>query len=144
LVPTIADEPSRHPEPRFALPKLRRLYRRHPDEGHYSLVRDDDDDWEDYEADLYEYDCERMFFKRYQPLLDPLTPLKPRRQKIEREPEAPVRRRFFVRHQDGSYAPIPRDQRPCSQVDQMTRYKINRYHLDQALVVASRLGSPKS
>jgi hypothetical protein len=110
LVPTIADEPSRHPEPRFALPKLRRLYRRHPDEGHYSLVRDDDDDWEDYEADLYEYDCERMFFKRYQPLLDPLTPLKPRRQKIEREPEAPVRRRFFVRHQDGSYAPIPRDQ----------------------------------
>jgi hypothetical protein len=62
---------------------LRRLYRWHPEEGHYSLVRDDDDDWEDYEADLYEYDCERMFFKRYQPGLDPHTPLKPRRQKIE-------------------------------------------------------------
>jgi hypothetical protein len=35
-------------------------------------VRDDDDDWEDYEDDLYEYDWDRMFFKRYQPVLDPL------------------------------------------------------------------------
>jgi len=110
LIPSISDEPSPPCQPRFALPKLRRLYRWHPEEGHYSLVRDDDDDWEDYEADLYEYDCERMFFKRYQPLLDPLTPLKPRRQKIEREPETPVRRRFFVRHLDGSYAPIRRDE----------------------------------
>jgi hypothetical protein len=59
LVPTIADEPSRHPEPRFALPKLRRLYRWHPDEGHFSLVRDDDDD----EDNLCEYDAERLFFK---------------------------------------------------------------------------------
>jgi hypothetical protein len=101
FIPLISDEPSPPCQPRFALPKLRRLYRWHPEEGHFSLVRDDDDDWEDYEADLYEYDCERMFFKRYQPLLDPLTPLKPRRQKIEREPETPVRRRFFVRHLDG-------------------------------------------
>jgi hypothetical protein len=66
LLPSISDEPSRRS------PKLRRL----PDERHYSVVRDDDDDWEDYEADLYEYDCERMFFKRYQPMLVPLTPLK--------------------------------------------------------------------
>jgi hypothetical protein len=110
FIPLIADEPSPPCRPRFALPKLRRLYRWHPEEGYYSLVRDDDDDWEDYEADLYEYDCERMFFRRYQPLLDPRTPLKPRRQKIEREPETPVRRRFFVRHLDGSYAPIRRDE----------------------------------
>jgi hypothetical protein len=60
LIPTIADEPSRYPEPRFALPKLRRLYRWHPDEGHFSLVRDDDDDDED---NLCEYDAERGFFK---------------------------------------------------------------------------------
>jgi hypothetical protein len=92
LIPAIADEPSPPCQPRFALPKLRRLYRWHPEDGHYSLVRDDDDDWEDYEADLYEYDCERLFFKRYQPLLDPLTPLKRRRQKIEPEPETPLRR----------------------------------------------------
>jgi hypothetical protein len=83
LIPLIADEPSPPCQPRFALPKLRRLYRWHPEEGHYSLVRDDDDDWEDYEADLYEYDAERRLFKRYQPVLDPHTPLKPRRQKIE-------------------------------------------------------------
>jgi hypothetical protein len=62
LVPTIAEEPNRYPEPRFALPKLRRLYRWHPDEGHFSLVRDDDDD--DDEDNLYEYDAERLFFKR--------------------------------------------------------------------------------
>jgi hypothetical protein len=40
LVPSISDEPSRPVEPRFALPKFRRLYRWHPDEGHYSLVRE--------------------------------------------------------------------------------------------------------
>jgi hypothetical protein len=39
---------------------LRRLYRWHPDQGHYSLVRDDDDD----EDNLYEYDAERLLFKR--------------------------------------------------------------------------------
>jgi hypothetical protein len=64
LIPSISDEPSRHSEPRFALPKLRRLYRWHPDQGHYSLVRDDDDDWEQYEDNLYEYDAERLLFKR--------------------------------------------------------------------------------
>ena len=72
LVPSISDEPSRHVEPRFALPKLRRLYRWHPDEGHYSLVREDDDDGEAYDDNLYEYDAERLLFKRYQPLLKPL------------------------------------------------------------------------
>jgi hypothetical protein len=110
LIPSISDEPSPPCQPRFALPKLRRLYRWHPEEGHYSLVRDDDDDWEDYEADLYEYD-EGMFFKRYQPVLDPHTPLKPRRQKIiEREPETPSRRRFFVRLPNGNYAPVRSDE----------------------------------
>ncbi|MFZ0236590.1 MAG: hypothetical protein WAL37_04360, partial [Xanthobacteraceae bacterium] len=77
LVPSISDEPSRHVEPRFALPKLRRLYRWHPDEGHYSLVREDDDDGEAYDDNLYEYDAERRLFNRYQPLLKPLTPTKP-------------------------------------------------------------------
>jgi hypothetical protein len=72
-------------------------------------MRDDEDDWEEYDDALYTYDAERLLFKRYQPMLDPLTPLKPRRQKIEREPETPVRRRFFVRLPDGSYAPIRRD-----------------------------------
>jgi hypothetical protein len=60
LVPSISDEPIRPVEPRFALPKLRRLYRWHPDQGHYSLVREDDDD----EDNLYEYDAERLLFKR--------------------------------------------------------------------------------
>jgi hypothetical protein len=110
LLPSIADGPSRPVEPRFALPKVRRLYRWHPDEGHYSLVRDDDDDWEEYEDNLYEYDCERLLFKRYQPLLDPLTPLKPRAKKIPLEPQTPPRRRFFVPCSDGSYAPIRSDQ----------------------------------
>ncbi|MFZ0238294.1 MAG: hypothetical protein WAL37_13195, partial [Xanthobacteraceae bacterium] len=64
LIPSIADEPSRHVEPRFALPKLRRLYRWHPDQGHYSLVREDDDDGEEYEDNIYEYDAERLLFKR--------------------------------------------------------------------------------
>ena len=62
LLPTIADEPSPPCQPRFALPKLRRLYRWHPDEGYYSLVREDDDD-EDKDI-LYEYDAERLLFKR--------------------------------------------------------------------------------
>ena len=53
LLPAISDEPSRFCE--------RRLYRWHPDEGHYSLVRDDDDDGED---NLYEYDAERLLFRR--------------------------------------------------------------------------------
>jgi hypothetical protein len=104
------DEPRDPCEPRFALPPVRRLFRWHPDEGHYSLVRDDDNDWEDYEADLYEYDCERMFFKRYHPVRDPHTPLKPRRQKIEPELETPSRRRFYIRHPDGSYAPVRSDE----------------------------------
>ena len=64
LLPSISDEPSRHVEPRFALPKLRRLYRWHPDQGHYSLVREDDDDGKEYEDNLYEYDAERLLFKR--------------------------------------------------------------------------------
>jgi hypothetical protein len=64
LLPAISDEPSRPSEPRFALPKLRRLYRWHPDESHYSLVREDDDDGEEYEDNLYEYDAERLLFKR--------------------------------------------------------------------------------
>jgi hypothetical protein len=63
-VPLIMDEPRRPCEPRFALPPLRRLYRWHPEEGHYSLVRDDDDDWEEYEDNLFEYDAERLLFKR--------------------------------------------------------------------------------
>ncbi len=64
LLPAIADEPSRPVEPRFALPKLRRLYRWHPDEGHYSLVREDDDDAQGCDGNLYEYDAERLLFKR--------------------------------------------------------------------------------
>jgi hypothetical protein len=55
LIPSISDEPSRFCE--------RRLYRWHPDEGHYSLVRQDDD-WKEYEDNLYEYDSERRVFKR--------------------------------------------------------------------------------
>ena len=105
LVPSISDEPSRPVEPRFALPKLRRLYRWHPDEGYYSLVREDDDDEEDCEDNLYEYDAERCLFKRYQPVLKPLPPLPPTK---PRQPETPPRRRFFVRHRDGTYAPVPR------------------------------------
>jgi hypothetical protein len=92
LVPSISDEPSRQVEPRFALPKLRRLYRRHPDEGYYSLVREDDDDAEGYEDNLYEYDAERRFFKRYQPL----TP--------KSKPEPVTRRQFFIRLPDGTHA----------------------------------------
>jgi hypothetical protein len=56
LLPAISDEPSRYCE--------RRLYRWHPDEGHYSLVRKDDDDGEQDEDNVYEYDAERLLFKR--------------------------------------------------------------------------------
>ena len=56
LLPSISDEPSRYCE--------RRLFRWHPDEGHYSLVREDDDDWEEYEDNTYEYDAEQRSFKR--------------------------------------------------------------------------------
>jgi hypothetical protein len=62
LIPLISDDPSPPCQPRFALPKLRRLYRWHPDQGYYSLVREDDDD-EDKDK-LYEYDAERLLFKR--------------------------------------------------------------------------------
>jgi hypothetical protein len=97
LLPAISDEPSRYCE--------RRLYRWHPDEGHYSLVREDDDAGEAYDDNLYTYDAERLLFKRYQPVLKPLPPLPPPK---PRQPEPPPRRRFFVRHRDGSYAPVPR------------------------------------
>jgi hypothetical protein len=106
LMPAILDEPSRPCEPRFATPKCRWLYRWHPDEGHFSLMREDDDDGAEYEDNLFEYDAERLLFKRCQSLLAPLTPTKPRYQKIEPEPETPPRRRFFVRLPDGSYALI--------------------------------------
>jgi hypothetical protein len=96
LLPAISDEPSRHCE--------RRQYRWHPDQGHYSLVREDDDDGEEYE-----YDAERRLFKRYQPLLEPLTPTKPRHQKIAPEPETPPHRWFFVRLPNGNYAPVRSD-----------------------------------
>ena len=95
LLPAISDEPSRPCEPRFALPKLRQLYRWHPDEGYYSLVREDDDDGEDYEDNLYEYDAERCLFKRYHSLVKSLTPTEPRDQKIEPEPEIAPRRRSY-------------------------------------------------
>jgi hypothetical protein len=90
LLPLISDEPSRPGTPRFATP--RRLYRWHPDQGYYSLVREDDDDGEAYDDNLYEYDTERRFFKRYRPPLEPPTPTHPLHQK-----------RFFLRRPDGSY-----------------------------------------
>jgi hypothetical protein len=62
-IPSIADEPSRH-DVRFVAP--RPLYRWHPDEGHYNLVREDDDDREQDQYNVYEYDNERLVFKRYQ------------------------------------------------------------------------------
>ena len=105
LVPSISDEPSRHVEPRFALPKLRRLYRWHPDQGHYSLVREDDDAAEAYDDNLYTYDPERLLFKLYQPVVAPLPALPPPK---PRQPEPPPRRRFFVRLPNGNYAPVPR------------------------------------
>jgi hypothetical protein len=99
LIPSLLGEPSRQFQPRFG--ERRPLYRWHPDQAHYSLVPD----WERYEDGLYEYDAERLLFKRYQPVLKPLPPLPPPK---PRQPEPPPRRRFFVRHRDGSYAPVPR------------------------------------
>ena len=101
LLPSIQDAPIRPCHPRFAIPQPRRLYRWHPDH-HFSLVREDDDAGEAYDDNLYTYDAERLLFKRYQPVLKPLPPTKPR------QPEPPPRRRFFVRHRDGTYAPVPR------------------------------------
>jgi len=103
LIPAISDEPNRYCE--------RRLYRSHPDQGHYSLVREGDDDGEEYQDNLYEYDAEWLLFKRYRPPLKPVTPTKPRHQKIEPEPEKPRHRRFFLRRlPDGNYAPIRGDE----------------------------------
>ena len=104
LLPSIQDEPNRPCHPRFAIPQPRRLYRWHPDQGHFSLVREDDDDGEAYDDNLYTYDTERLVFKRCQPVLAPLPPLPPPK---PRQPEPPPRRRFFVRHRDGTYAPVP-------------------------------------
>ena len=63
FVLSIQDEPNRPCHPRFAIPPFRRLYRWHPEEGHYSLAHDDDDT-EAYADNLYEYDAERLVFKR--------------------------------------------------------------------------------
>ena len=73
-------------------------------------MRDDDDHGEEYQDNLYEYDAEWLLFKRHRPPLEPVTPTKPRHQKIEPEPETPRRRWFFIRHPDGSYAPIRGDE----------------------------------
>jgi hypothetical protein len=62
LLPSIQDEPNRPSHPRFAIPQPRRLYRWHPDQGHFSLVREDDDDWEEYADNLCTYDAERLLF----------------------------------------------------------------------------------
>jgi hypothetical protein len=107
LIPSLLGEPSRQFEPRFG--ERRPLYRWHPDQAHYSLVPD----WEQYDDNLYTYDAERLLFKRYQPVLKPLPPpTKPR------QPEPPPRRRFFVRHRDGTYAPVPhRDEYKYSRDD---------------------------
>jgi hypothetical protein len=125
LIPTILEEPSRHRAPRFAAPKCRWLCRWHPNEGYYSLVREDDDVGKEYDHNLYEYDAERRLFKRYHPPLPPLTATKPRHQ-IEPEPEPPPRRRFFVRHPDGSYA-VTRSDEPLP--DEIYEYdaKKNRF-----------------
>jgi hypothetical protein len=63
LLPTIADRPT-YDEVRFGLPKVRRLYRWHPDDGHYSLLPDDHDWYQDSE-NLYDYDADGPFFKPY-------------------------------------------------------------------------------
>jgi hypothetical protein len=62
LLPSIQDD--RPCAPRFAIPQPRRLYRRHPNQDHFSLVREDDDDGEAYDDNLYTYDAERLLFKR--------------------------------------------------------------------------------
>jgi hypothetical protein len=107
FTPTILEESSRYRLPSFAMRKCPWLCRWHPDDGYYSLVRDDDGDAEGSDDTLYEYDTERLFFKRYHPPLSPVTPTKPCHQKIEPEPETPPRRLVVVRHPDGTYA-IPR------------------------------------
>jgi hypothetical protein len=64
LLPSIQHEPNRPSHPRFAIPHPRRLYRWHPDQGHFSLVREDDDDGEACDDNLYTYDAEWPRFKR--------------------------------------------------------------------------------
>jgi hypothetical protein len=64
LLPSIQDEPNRPCAPRFAIPHRRRQYRLHKDEGCYSLVRDNDDDGEEYDDNLYQYDTKRLLFRR--------------------------------------------------------------------------------
>jgi hypothetical protein len=118
LVPRIADEPSNGPS-RW-MPKLR--YRWHPDERCFSVVREDDDLGEEDHLHLYEYDVKRSLFKRYHPPLPPLAPSKPRIG--ESEPEAPPRRRFFVRHPDGSYS-VTRSDEPLP--DEVFECKNNRF-----------------
>jgi hypothetical protein len=98
LIPSLVGEPIRQFQLRFG--ERPPLYRWHPDKAHYSLVPD----WEQYEDGLYTYDAEWPRFKRYQPVLKP-PPLPPPQ---PRQPEPPPRRLFFVRHRDGSYAPVPR------------------------------------
>jgi hypothetical protein len=127
LLPSIQDEPNRPCHPRFAIPPRPRLYRWHPDQGHYSLVREDDDAADAYD-DLYTYDAERFLFKRYQPVVAPLPPPPPAK---PRQPEPPPRRRFFVRHRDGTYAPVPRrDEYPgrdeYSSRDDLYEYDANK------------------
>jgi hypothetical protein len=108
FVPSISDEPNR-----FATPPSRRLYRWHPEEGHFSVVRDDDDEGEAYDDNLYTYDPEWPRFKRYQPVLKPRPPTPP-----PHEHEPPPRRRFAVRLPDGTYAPVPhRDEHKYSRDD---------------------------
>jgi len=98
LLPSIQDEPDRPCHPRFAIPPLRRLYRWHPDQGHFSLMREDDDDAEASDDNLYTYDAEQCVFKRYRPVVAPLPPAKL---------EPPQRRWFFVRRPDGTFALPP-------------------------------------
>ena len=43
-----------------------------------TALREDDDDGEEYQDNVYEYDAERLLFKRYQPPLKPVTTPKPR------------------------------------------------------------------
>ena len=78
--------------------------------GPLQPCREDDDDGEEYQDNVYEYDAERLLFKRYQPPLKPVTPPKPRHQTIKPEPETPRRRRFCRRQPDGSYALIRGDE----------------------------------
>jgi hypothetical protein len=67
FLPTILEEPSRRGTPEFARRKGRWLCRWHPDDGHFSLVREDDEVGEEYAHNLYEYDADRRLFERYFP-----------------------------------------------------------------------------